>query len=459
MENTFLQAAQLEENSDSNSMFNVDELDQSIQSQLLVEELPDEQFDPELDATFKLIYVHFDDEFKKLAAIDSKIYTPVAFRTKIFEKYIEEFKNLHAAKLIGRSSLIQELFILHQTAKTLQRYNDLILEIPYQEFRAKFYFPNIIYLLIRFLPTARAFIQKTIRYVYALIKKRSSGIVNLHENSLYLDKDVIKSDVLYNFLGNALKKFNPFDVNNLKAFYIKIFLNIFYFYFKSEQKYKASWSSLWALDDVLSTLSQVPTREVIYRDVLTTLQIDEFRKSSPTMKQIHYNYSVFKNVILNNEFQSIYFTASEKSSRKNEIGDNQYKLLSFYDGLIKEEHQEESEQVLFLQELKKLPTIYRLLKSVHILSKKKSGIISNNTATLLKQAVLEELIYPFKNLISDSYIHEVLNNIARNFTDSILFGEYINIMTLTPIQIDQATFITQVRKFIQICLYGRAKGF
>ena len=76
MENTFLQAAQLEENSDSNSMFNVDELDQSIQSQLLVEELPDEQFDPELDATFKLIYVHFDDEFKKLAAIDSKIYNP-----------------------------------------------------------------------------------------------------------------------------------------------------------------------------------------------------------------------------------------------------------------------------------------------------------------------------------------------------------------------------------------------
>ena len=115
---------------------------------------------------------------------------------KYLKKYIEDFKNCNAAKL-NRSIFFdsKKLFILHQT-ETLQRYNDLILEIPYQEFRAKFYFPNIIYLLIRFLPTARAFIQKTIRYVYALIKKRSSGIVNLHENSLYLDKDVIKSDVL-----------------------------------------------------------------------------------------------------------------------------------------------------------------------------------------------------------------------------------------------------------------------
>ena len=407
--------------------------------------------DPSLEITYRLIYIHFNEEFKNYMKIDSKIYTPVAFRSRIFQSYLDDFRNLHSSVLLNRSTIIQELFILHQTAKTLQKFNDEVLKLSYNEFRTKFYFPNIVYLLIRFLPAARGFLQKTIRTVYASIQRKSSGIINLHENAIYLDKDVIKSDILYSFLGNIIKKINPFDVRNIWAFYRKVFLNIFYYYFKSEQKIHSSWASFWNLDETISTTSQVPTREVIYRDVLVNLQILNYQKNSPTLSQIHYNYNVFKNVIINNEFQNIYFTSVENENQHLINHDNQYKILSFYQDVLEVSDTEENVDDL-LRQIKKLPTIYRLLKAVHIVSKRKTIYFPHINTGILKSAILEELKYPFRNLISDEHIHVILDTIAGNFADSILSGEYINLLTLTPIKIEQATFITQVQKFIRIVL-------
>ncbi len=408
--------------------------------------------DPSLDITYRLIYIHFNAEFKNYMNIDSKIYTPVAFRSRIFQSYLSDFRNLHSSVLLNRSAIIQELFILHQTAKTLQKFNDEVLKLSYTEFRTKFYFPNIVYLLIRFLPAARGFLQKTIRTVYASIQRKSSGIINLHENAIYLDKDVIKSDVLYSFLGNTIKKINPFDVRNVWAFYRKVFLNIFYYYFKSEQKIHSSWASFWDLDETLSTSSQIPTREVIYRDVLVNLQISDYQRNSPTLSQIHYNYNVFKNVIINNEFQNIYFTTVNNDNQHLVNHDNQYKILSFYQDVLDVPDKEEENVEELLYHIKKLPTIYRLLKAVHIISKRKTIYAPHINVEILRSAILDELKYPFRNLISDEHIHTILDTISTNFAESILSGEYINLLTLTPIKIEQASFVTQVQKFIRIVL-------
>ena len=291
--------------------------------------------DPSVDITYKLIFIHFNDEFKNYMKIDSKIFTPVAFRSRIFQSYLDDFKSLHAPILINRSSIIQELFILHQTAKNLQRFNDDVLKLSYNEFRTKFYFPNIVYLLIRFLPAARAFLQKTIRTVYSSIQRKSIGLINLHENAIYLDKDVIKSDILYNFLGNTIKKINPFDIRNIWSFYKKVFINIFYYYFKSEQKIHSSWASFWCLDETIGATTNIPMRESIYRDVLTNLQLTNIKKTSPTLNQIHYNFNVFKNVIINNEFQNIYFTVTNVENKQISSYNDQYKILTFYEDASK----------------------------------------------------------------------------------------------------------------------------
>jgi hypothetical protein len=406
-------------------------------------------------SSFNLVHKHFVDEFAAANSVDAKIYTPISFRSKALQAYLDEFQTIHQQYLTGRSSQVQEMFMLYQSARAFQIYNEKILNLPYTEFRAKFYFPNIVYLLVRFFPNARKFIQTTIQKVYRNIQTKNSSIINLYENSIYLDKEVIKSDVLYNFLGNMIKRMNPLDVKNIPGFYYKAVSNIFFYYFKSEQKIKSSWSSFWELEGSLSSIAQVPTRDVIYRDVLTHLQIDEYREFSPTLRQVHYNYAVFKNVIMNNEFQNVYFTSFDSNETgKNELRDNQYKILSLYSDITDREENDEEQT---LEEIKKLPTIYKLLKSVHIVSKTKTVTNQKVSTDVLRVAVLEELLSPFKNLISASYIKPILENIARNFANSILSGEYINIMTLAPIAIEQATFITQVRKFIQICIYGKPK--
>jgi hypothetical protein len=71
---------------------------------------------------------------------------------------------------------------------------------------------------------------------------------------------------------------------------------------------------------------------------------------------------------------------------------------------------------------------------------------------LVKLAVFEELMSPFKNNFADKNMMEILDRISMNFTNSILTGEYINLFTLTTVKINQFSFISQTRKFVRLCL-------
>ena len=71
---------------------------------------------------------------------------------------------------------------------------------------------------------------------------------------------------------------------------------------------------------------------------------------------------------------------------------------------------------------------------------------------LVKSVILDELTYPFKNVFSDGYLQPVLSRISDNFINLILSGEYINLMTLTSVRIDQISFVEQLKKFVRICL-------
>ena len=89
--------------------------------------------------------------------------------------------------------------------------------------------------MVRFLPNAKKFIQQNIRKTYQEFKNKSRGLISVHVNSLYLDQDVIKSDVLYDFLGNGIKKFNPLNVGNIKSFYRICFRSVFQYYFRKRR--------------------------------------------------------------------------------------------------------------------------------------------------------------------------------------------------------------------------------
>lgn len=394
-----------------------------------------------LEISYKILYSCLHNELKNFKNVKSCA-TISCLRSKTLKKYIDKLKDAHYQLISDRSNIVKELFILHQTANCFHRYNNEVLGLSYPDYRSRILYPNIVYMLLRLLPIANNFLQSSVKSVYSEICRKSYGIIYTHINTFYLDQDVIKSDVLYEFLGNGLKKFNPLDIKDVTAFYKSSFRNVFNFYFRKEKRVNTLYDSVWEIEQVLENMVSMPVRLGLYRDVLFDLQTRRFYEKSPTMTQLNYNYKVFKNVIINNEFQDVYFSTHQD---RFVLNNSEYKLMKLYNDDI--------EKNGTLEKIKKLPSIYKLLKCVHIInpsSKPYNEMLIK--PAMVKSAILEELAYPFRNMFHEDYIYVILEKIAQNFTNQILSGEYINLFSLSTIKIDQITFIQQLKKFVNICL-------
>lgn len=395
---------------------------------------------------YNLLYDIMGDDLIQLT--QNSVKSAQTVKLKNINTYIRKFKSLHSLILLPHSDVVKELYLLHETAKSLDQFNENVLGLSNQKFRAQILYPNIIYILIRLSPNARSFLQKMIKKIYNEINKSSAGIMNAHTSSIYLDKEVIKTDVLYEFLGNGLKKLDPLEVRNINGFYAKVFRNIFYYYFKKEQQMHASMRDIWDMNGVLDTNFHNPTRLSIYKDVLHNIQTEKMYKRSPTISQIYYNFSIFQNIVMNNEFQSIYFSTNTDVSI---LDNDEYKLMKFYD--------DDSMNNALIEELRKLPIIYQLLRCIHINNPK---VRAYNEMFIkpknVQYAIVDELLYPFKNFFHENFIYDIITKIASNFTENILSGEYINPLTLSTVKIDHISFIVQLKKFINLCLMGAKKN-
>ncbi|HQF37202.1 MAG TPA: hypothetical protein PLL26_06230 [Candidatus Dojkabacteria bacterium] len=399
----------------------------------------DDYSDAGTDISYKLLYQHIHKDLLKFQNNGS-----IFIISKNMSEYLSDlFKNCSSI-LNDRSLIVRGLFCLYQTARALERYNKNILNLSNQVFRSKILFPNLVYLLQQYLPETRKFLQTVIRTVYNEVERKSESLVNLYVNSFYLDKDVIKHNVLLEFLGNGLKNYNPLNVGNINAYYKAIFRKIFDYYFRKEQSLHTVCTNFWNIDNALEN-SNVSTRLAIYKDVLYNLQVDEFYKNSPLYTQLGYNYRIFRNIIINNEIQDVYVSIS--SSKAIGLNNNEYKLLKIYnDDLLNND---------IISKIRKLPTIFKLLKCVHIITSTSKSKAYNDILIkpeLLKLAVREELLTPFKNFFSEHYLLPIIDRVADNFVNSILSGEYINLLTLSTVRIDQISFAEQLRKFVRLCL-------
>ena len=395
--------------------------------------------DSSITISYKLLHIYCYDSLNRAAKSES-----IIVDSKVIDTYWEELKRQHFLKINTRSPIIRGMFLLYQTANALTNYNDNILKISNIQFRARILFPYLIYILQQHLPDTRKFLQAVIRSVYERIRKNSEKLITVYVNSFYLDHDVIKHNILLEFLGNGLKKFDPLTVGKIDSFYKGIFASIFHYYFMRKQDTSKSYSNFWSMENILST-SNTSTRLNLYKDVLYNLQVDKYYKTSPIYIQLGMNYRIFKNVIINNEFQDAYMAACSRSKSIFRLDNNEFKLIKIYNNDIIQENT--------LNKIKKLPTILKLLKCVHIANPKarpyNEMLIKPE---LVKSVILDEISYPFKNVFSDGYLQPILARISENFVNLILTGEYINLMTLTTVKIDQISFIEQLKKFVRICL-------
>ncbi len=403
-----------------------------------VEEVED-QISSDLDISYKLLHRHGYEVFERAAKSES-----IVIDSKMIDQYWEDLKRHYFLQLNMRSATVKGMYLLYQTANALSAYNTNILKMSNIQFRSRILFPYLIYILQQYLPDTRKFLQATIRNVYERIRRSSEKLVNVYVNSFYLDQDVIKHNILLEFLGNGLKKFDPLVVGNIDTFYRGVFSSIFHFYFMKKQDTSKVYTNFWNIENILST-SNSSTRLNLYKGVLYDLQVDKYYKLSPVYIQLGMNYRIFKNVIVNNEFQDVYMSARNKNNSIYKVTNLEYKLIKVYnDDVINDE---------IIEKIRKLPTIFKLLKCVHIAnSKAKPYNEMLIKPELVKSVVLDELSYPFKNVFSDGYLQPILSRISDNFVGLILSGEYINLMTLTNVRIDQISFVEQLKKFVRICV-------
>ena len=387
----------------------------------------------------KLVEKYFSDEMIVIVN-NSEKYGFSCFSKKKLFSFLDRLGEVYYNVTKNLSRLELELYLLHQMCNGLYEFNELELHISHEKFRSKILFPNLMYVLIRKFHKAQGFLQATVRNVYNEYKTRHVGIINKFCQSHYMDEDIIKSDILYKFLGNGLRKFDPSKLDNIHTFYRSTIRNIFYYHFKSDYHFKTTYSDFSTIDFTLSKNLNIPVRKIIYRDVLYDLQIKKICKQSSTLMQLSYNYNIFKNIIINNEFQNMFYSLNNNTFM---IKNNQFKILNLY----KESNSE------FLNKLRDLPLIYKLLKCIHIINPK---IKPYNDVQIkldhVKIIILEELLYPFRNMFSESHVQSVLEKTASNFVDSILNGEYINPITFSTIRIKDYSFVHQLKKFVQLCL-------
>jgi hypothetical protein len=366
-------------------------------------------------------------------------------KIKKVKEYVIDFNKTFVLKLCTRSQIVKELYLLYHTSRALEKYNKEVAHFTYNKFRSSIYFPNILYLLVRFLPNAKKFLQKTIQQTYQEFKNRSQGLINVHVNSLYLDHDVIKTDVLYDFLGNGIKKFNPLDLGNIKSFYRVCFRSVFQYYFRRRRNLENQEIIEYNFnEDNLLYQNKISSRISIYKDVLYDIHIKKVQKKHTVLSQLSYNFQIFKNIITNNEFQNIYQNLKTPDSTIKNI---EYQMINFFD------------DDLFLKnpgvvdQLKKLPLIYKLLRCAHIQGSRSipynDFLIKPNDVIFI---IKEELSIPFKNFFIDPYVNDILDQIAKNFVKSVLSGEYINLITFSTVKINHISFVDQLRRFVKLCL-------
>jgi hypothetical protein len=378
---------------------------------------------------------------------NSDVYGFTCISKKTLVLFLKKLEEAYLNILIDKDELTKQMYFLHKICIGLYEYNDEILKMPYDRFRSSILFPNLIYILIRYFTKAKGFLQTLNKKIFNEHKVRNLGLIQKFINSYYIDEDVIKSDILYSFLGNGLKKFNPLKIENLNAFYSQSLRSIYYYYFKSDRNFNIVFMELQDIDSEITSSLNIPTRLIHYRDVLYEIQIEKMCESSITMGQLGYNYNIFKNVILDNEFQNMYYSLYNDSFT---IKNNQFKLMNLYGNDYLEEKQ--NHDMYLLEELKKLPLIYKLLRCIHIVNPKHKSYGDAIKPTHVKLIVLEELMHPFKHLFSEEYVYNILENTAENFVNKILTGEYINPITFTTITVNHYSFINQLKRFIQLCL-------
>jgi len=387
----------------------------------------------------------FDEIFNQTIRIEldrllkiQKNYKTIGEKIVVNNSFPEFFKQLFTVscpKVLKHNNAIQQMYLLHMLGILLIRYNKSTLHIDPEKFIIDIFIPNLMSACAKHLINARRLIHRSIRNTYEKIESKSHDIMEYIMEMQQIDPSIIRNDILYLFIRNIILQFDPLELQDVEQLYSTVIYRMFYFYLKS----KASDETQDKLDKLLNfnDITHFPSqRYQIYVEAIYLAQLKMMCNESNSVQHISDQYNKIRNIIVPNEVQRLYLFSLNKSYQ---IAHNRVSLIHFntnyYDTKYLQNH---------------LPMMYRLLKSIHVISETSS--FKDNDVAKLNNAIYDTLYNRFKNIINKDVIIPVLKRITENLVNSLVTGEYYDISTLTSISIYGDNFIDQLQKFLNLVL-------
>lgn len=334
---------------------------------------------------------------------------------------------------------MQQLYQLHLTALLMDRYNEKVLKLNIDEYRTTIYFPNILNICAKHLIHARRYMHRVIKISFADFKIKSDDIIVYYSELYGIDEKLIINDINYFFLGDVISKFDPIQLVDIESIYFTVLQRMFYFYLKSKIS-KRDHVKLQYVQSSSMGLSNTSTeRYRLYEEALYLAQLYQTCEKSNVMTQLEEQLRTIKHTIITNDLQSIL-----------SFGTGEYDPRSTDKKLILDMFSDKYDIEYFKNHT---PIIYRILRSIHIKSADSS--FSKADISYIRPNIESTLNIIFKEHLNPHAMKITIPKITDNLINSLLVGEYIDVVTMTVVNIPIVKFTDQLSLFLKKMLMIR----
>jgi hypothetical protein len=366
---------------------------------------------------------------------DSKIYGK---ETKEFINKLYDFRSL---QLVKYNEETKQFHILYMICILYIDYNTTVLKMDQTKFRDTIYYPNIMDIMVSTFDQCRNTIKKQVRESYKQVKEASKEVVDFYLIFYGTEPTIIHNDIISIFIKSLFLEEDPLNLENINQYYLSIFRFILYSYLKNRTSNILSFELDPSIleDDCAMSMS---SRYKIYERGLRISQIQQLCKGSETITRISDNYDKIRNnimedkhIISENYLQRKYHDTVDGSR----VRDNKLLVLK-----------SSSDNYNLSMISKKLPMIYKLLRSVYV--KTKNNALLKSDEKLIRDTIYEVTYSKFKGKIMGEELNLAAHGITEAITVSLTVGSFIDPYNMQSIDISGCIFARELKSFLNILL-------
>jgi len=334
---------------------------------------------------------------------------------------------------------MQQLYQLHLTALLMDRYNEKVLKLSTDEYRTTIYFPNILNICAKYLIHARRYMHRVIKLSFEDFKVRSNDIIVYYSELYGIDEKLIINDINYFFLGDVISKFDPIHLVDVEAIYFNVLQRMFYFYLKSKISKRDHAKLQYVQSNSVGLSNTVTERYRLYEEALYLAQLYQTCEKSNVVTQLEEQLRHIKHTIITNDLQSILSFGTDKYDPR---ATDKKLIIDMFDDKYDIEYFKNH-----------TPIIYRILRSIHV--KTTDSSFSESDISYIRPSIESTLNVIFKDHLNAHAIKITIPKIADNLVNSLLVGEYIDVVTMTVVNIPIVKFTDQLSLFLKKMLMLR----